>query len=59
MGTEHRELAEELAELVTSLGRLIARAHELNLPVWTEVRSARKTLGRWLGDLQSIIPPER
>jgi hypothetical protein len=59
MGTEHRELVDELAELVAALGRLLARAHELNLPVRAEVRSARKTLGRWLGDLQGIIPPER
>jgi hypothetical protein len=57
MSAEHRALVEELAELVAALGRLMARAHELNLPVWAEVRSARKTLGSWVGDLEGIIPP--
>jgi hypothetical protein len=53
-----RELVERLHKLVVELGQLMAEAHDHNLPVWAEVRSARKTLGRWVGDLESIIPPE-
>ena len=51
-----RELVERLGALVVELSQLITEAHELNLPVWAEVRSARKTLGRWVGDLNDIIP---
>jgi Phage integrase family len=59
-GTVNRtELVARLGELVKELTQLIAEAHDQNLAVWAEVRSARKTLGRWVGDLQSIIPPER
>jgi hypothetical protein len=54
-----RELVERLGALVVELGQLMAEAHEQNLPVWAEVRSARKTLGRWVGDLEAIVPPER
>jgi len=55
--TRRRELVERLGALVTELGQLIAEAHDHNLPVWVEVRSARKTLGRWVGDLKGIVPP--
>jgi hypothetical protein len=51
------EMVARLGALVAELTQLIGEVHEHNLPVWPEVRSARKTLGRWVGDLESIIPP--
>jgi hypothetical protein len=51
------ELVARLGSLVVELGQLMAEAHDHNLPVWPEVRSARKTVGRWVGDLESISPP--
>lgn len=53
-----RELVEHTSALVLELGRLMTEAHELNLPVWAEARSARKVLAGWAADLASILPRE-